>query len=100
MVSLYAWFPERYSSPLEGGARGTLRYRFSILFAHPGESVIPGAGGLRLRDGLTVERNASLRALDHWRTRWTFARAKAETTGLFTGGWFIVRGYALAGRVE
>lgn len=100
LVSLHARLPERYPFLVESVATGTPRSRFDILFAYPGESLILAADGRLLRDGVVVEDNDFLAALDRW---WVSCGAAPEDSNgwaPFTGGWFVYLGYELAGQVE
>ena len=89
LLALHRLNPERYPHLLESVARGTLRSRYDILFAFPGDS-------LHVANG---DRQDFLRSLDAWWREERIAPDKACPLP-FGGGWFLYLGYELAAQIE
>src|ERR1700726_2257468 len=85
LLGVHAANPKRYPMLLESSAPHPSVGRYDILFAGPGETIVGG--------------KAFLSALE---MRWQLARQEAFTQhGVpFAGGWFVSRGYELAGEFE
>lgn len=97
LLPLHRVNPSRYPFFLESAADGTPWGRYDILFAFPGEQMILDAGS-RLSAPHSVETDDFLGELDRW---WNGERVGRNSTGLpFTGGWFLLLGYELAGQIE
>lgn len=103
LVGLHAAAPERYPYLLDSVASGTPQARYDILFAFPQAHLwLDRTGRLHgdpehAKDG----NNDFLSALDAWWRAAGAAPAVPASCELpFTGGWFIMLAYELAGQIE
>lgn len=93
-LAIHLAHPELCPFLLQSTAQGTAQGRFDILFACPGASLrLDANGGLHGDPG----NGAFLEALD---LSWADARRPGAAPGPFSGGWFLLLGYELAGEVE
>ena len=98
LLALHRRHPVRYPFLLESVAHGTAQARWDILFAFPGEGLQLGPHGLEF-DGAPRPGGDFLDGLDVWWSR--ERRDPSESVPLpFTGGWFLLLGYELAGQIE
>ena len=94
-LALHLADPQTYPFLLQSTADGTAQGRYDILFAAPGERVVLHADGQL--NGAAADTSAFLDALDR---QWTNAAAVPLSGPPFSGGWFLLLGYELAGEVE
>jgi anthranilate synthase component 1 len=98
LLALHRHAPARYPFLLESVAHGTLRARYDILFAFPGDRLWLDGAGLHAT-GKTVAEREFLRELDAWWQRDSSAGA-TDYDLPFRGGWFVYAGYELAAQIE
>lgn len=98
-VRLHGRNPRRYPFLLESAARGTPRSRFDILFAFPQSVLLLDAEGSLSLDGVRLEANGFLDALDDWFRR-EGGGARSTDSLPFLGGWFVYLSYELVGEIE
>ncbi len=97
LLPLHRANPSRYPFLLESAADRTPLGRYDILFAFPGEQMVLDSSS-HLTAPHTVETDDFLAELDRW---WSRERVRNDSTWLpFTGGWFLLLGYELAGQIE
>ena len=90
-LALHLGDPQRYPFLLQSTAGGTAQGRFDVLCAFPGERLELLPDQLRAAD--------FLQALDRrWQGAGSGHASPAELP--FSGGWFVLLGYELAGQVE
>ncbi|HHQ15029.1 MAG TPA: aminodeoxychorismate synthase, component I, partial [Chromatiales bacterium] len=90
-LELHVLNPEKYPFLLESTAAGTAQGRFDILFAFPERTV-------RLDSGAAGQRDFLAGFDDAWRSE----KLPVVNTGHlpFSGGWFVLLAYELAGQIE
>ncbi len=95
LLALHRAQPSRYPALLESAASGGAQGRYSMLLAAPGERL------LRRPDGSVQGPGRGpgfLARFEDWWTREATTDAPADRP--FSGGWFVLLGYELAGEIE